>query len=210
MLRTLFILCLLWVSAGQAVPVNHGLKLGDPAPETLGKADGQRIRLEDYRGKVVVVSFWASWCPPCREEFPVLEKIQRKLPEQLKVFVVSYHEDRRQFRKLRKAFGDDLALTMVHDRNGALARKFGVNSIPNLFVFSREGKLVAHELGYGEAAVDGLLDVLNCALEGKRDNCQQKMAACVETLVDGEKKMRPPEGYSRCYLPHDSTGRAVR
>ena len=199
MLRTLFFLCLLWVSASQAVPVNHGLKLGDPTPETLGKVDGRQIQLADYRGKVVVVSFWASWCGPCRKEFPLLEKIQRKLPEQLKVFVVSYRESRRQFHRLRKSFGEDLAVTMVHDRSGALARKFGVKAIPNLFVFSREGRLVAHEIGYGEGDIDGLLDTLNCALAGKREHCQQELPPCVEKMVDGKKTMGAPEGHRRCW-----------
>ncbi len=199
MSRILFLLFFLPFMAHALLPVDQGLKLGDPAPETLGSANGKRIELADYRGKVVVVSFWASWCAPCREEFPVLEKIQRKLPEQLQVFVVSYRESRRQFHKLRKAFGKDLALTMVHDRSGALARKFGVKAIPNLFIFSREGKLVAHEIGYGEGEIDTLLDTINCALAGKKTSCQQDLPPCVEKEVDGKKIMGAPEGHQRCW-----------
>src|SRR5579862_2156076 len=73
-------LCALLLSSVLAVPVSASskLKVGDVPPDKFGKsASGERIHLADYRGKVVVISFWASWCPPCRKELPIMINLQR-------------------------------------------------------------------------------------------------------------------------------------
>ena len=57
------------------------LQIGDLPIDVVGKnTDGSEIKISDYKGKVVIVSFWASWCGPCRKELPVLSGIQKKLP----------------------------------------------------------------------------------------------------------------------------------
>ena len=57
----------------------HPLQVGDVPPDNLGRAStGGKVKLGDYRGKIVIISFWASWCPPCRKELPVLAAIQKK------------------------------------------------------------------------------------------------------------------------------------
>lgn len=73
-LRRLALACLLcvpWVSPVSA----NGLHVGQPAPDiTLHALDGQRIALHDLRGKTVILTFWATWCEPCREELPLLSR----------------------------------------------------------------------------------------------------------------------------------------
>lgn len=137
------------------------LKLGDIPPAYLGKTNGKvKINLNDYKGKVVVVTFWASWCKPCLQELPILDRIQKKLGDNIKIFAVNFKQDRKLYRKIRHKL-KDISLTMLHDPMGFIGKKFGVKSIPNLFILSKEGKIAYHSIGYGEKTLDKILFHLN-------------------------------------------------
>ena len=77
-LRRLVLACLLCVS-GMPVAFANSLHVGQPAPDiTLDTLDGQHIALHSLRGKVVILTFWATWCDPCREELPILSRYARE------------------------------------------------------------------------------------------------------------------------------------
>lgn len=137
------------------------LQIGSVVPHYLGKTSkGEKIDLNDLKGKVVILSFWASWCKPCLQELPVLDRIQRKLGDKIKIIAINYKQDRKLYRKIKHKL-KDISLTMLHDPMGSLGKKFGVKSIPNMFMISKQGKLVYHGVGYGDKTLDKIIQKLN-------------------------------------------------
>jgi thiol-disulfide isomerase/thioredoxin len=156
----IFLSCLL-VAAAEA----SKLKVGDDPPDKFGKsASGERIHLSDYRGKVVVVSFWASWCPPCRAELPRMIALQRVATrEKLIVLSINWQQPAGQFRVLR----DDLKkfdLTLISDQYGSLGYAYNVTAIPHMVIIGKDGKIAAIHIGYAESELPALVDEINALL----------------------------------------------
>ena len=108
---------------------------------------GDALRLADYRGKVVVVDFWASWCVPCRRSFPWMNDMQARYGEHGLV-VVGINVDRE-----RSAADQFLAeipadFRIHYDTDGRLAEQFGVEAMPSSYVIGRDGEIVARHLGF--------------------------------------------------------------
>lgn len=160
---------LIWASNANAVP-----ELGEVPAAYLGyDIEGEKIYLDSYLGKVVVVSFWASWCAPCLQELPVLNAFQKEAgAELMQVFAVNYKESKRHYRKVQKAISEPLPeLIFTHDDKGYIGKKYGVEGLPNLFVIGKDGKIFYHSVGFGESSIDKLVTVLNEAIsaEEKQD-----------------------------------------
>jgi thiol-disulfide isomerase/thioredoxin len=113
-------------------------RIGAVAPdfEWTG-SDGQTLRLSSYRGKVVVVNFWATWCPPCREEMPALQRVAASEPDVV-VLEVDLMEPGEKARSFLDSLGLD-RLQPVLDSDGATTRRFGVLSLPSTFFVDRSG-----------------------------------------------------------------------
>ena len=107
--------------------------------------DGQPRHLSDYRGKVVVLNFWASWCPPCVEEAPALNRLQRHIaPMGGTVLGVSIDEDPAAYEKFLKDFGI-VFLTWrdpnVRDNKSKIELAYGTSLIPETYVIDRHGRI---------------------------------------------------------------------
>jgi thiol-disulfide isomerase/thioredoxin len=113
-------------------------RIGANAPDfEWTSPDGQTLRLSTYRGKVVVVNFWATWCPPCREEMPALQRVAASEPD-----VVVLEVDLMESADKARSFLDSLALDrlqLVLDTDGATTRRFGVLTLPSTFFVDRDG-----------------------------------------------------------------------
>jgi peroxiredoxin len=160
LLSSLLLSCLL-VSAA----AGSKLKVGDIPPDKFGRsATGEKVRLSDYRGKVVVISFWASWCPPCRAELPRMIALQRVATrEKLVVLSVNWQQPYDQFRVLR----DDLKkydLTLIGDEYGSLGKTYDVTAIPHMVIIGKDGKIAAIHIGYDESELPALVDEINALL----------------------------------------------
>lgn len=136
--------------AGQA---KAQLAVGDEPPQLLGKTrQGEQIKVDDHKGKVLAVSFWASWCGPCQLELPLLEKLQRVLgPDRLRVVAVNI-EEREKFRQVTRGMFDWESLVTNDPYKEAFGGYKG-NGIPYLLIISREGKVRQVFRGYSEESV---------------------------------------------------------
>jgi len=120
-------------------------RIGAPAPDfEWTSLDGQTLRLSAYRGKVVVVNFWATWCPPCREEMPALQRVAASEPDVV-VLEVDLMEPGDKARSFLDSLGLD-RLQPVLDSDGATTRRFGVLSLPSTFFIDRTGVIRHLEL----------------------------------------------------------------
>ncbi|MEZ5759160.1 MAG: TlpA disulfide reductase family protein [Emcibacteraceae bacterium] len=150
-------------NSAHAEDIVGNLKIGDAIPESLGAdIDGNKINSSDYQGKIIVISFWATWCPPCRKELPIIDNLQRLAgKERLAVIAVNFGEPKRIFRKFVKAAGD-VHLTFSHDNKGSIGKKtFGIEAIPHIIIVDHLGKVAYVHSGYGEETVDHLADEIN-------------------------------------------------
>ena len=130
--------------------------------------DGKPHALRDYRGKVVFVNFWATWCPPCVDEMPSLERLHRTLgPEGLAVVAVSADEDEAALRAFVKQHA--LTLPVLHDPGGrTAARRYRTTGYPETFVLDRDGVLVQHTVGPAEWDSAQALDTFRGLLSRSR------------------------------------------
>lgn len=127
--------------------VGQAIQVGAPAPDfTLPRLGGGDVRLSDYRGQVVLVNFWASWCGPCRAEMPEIEHVYRAYQDTGFVAIgVNQLEPEPEVR----AFVDEYQLTWLFalDQDGAVSQRWGVLGIPQSYLIDREGKIVKSWLG---------------------------------------------------------------
>ena len=123
-----------------------------PAPSIpLADADGNPVRLESYKGKVVLLNFWATWCAPCVREMPALDALHAKLGGK-EFAVVAVSIDRLGFAKIAP-FLERLGikkLTVLHDKSRKLYRAAGVRGLPTTFIVDHEGMVRGYLEGPAE------------------------------------------------------------
>jgi thiol-disulfide isomerase/thioredoxin len=145
------------------------LKRGDTPPDLVGLDIGHDdVRVSQHAGKVVVVSFWATWCGYCLKELPVLANIQRSMGRQNVQVIAVNVEDRDTYRRVRWKL-DGYDLINAYDPRMAGQRAYGVNSIPHLVIIGRDGKVQGTYRGYGESALPSIVQDLNRAAAVKAD-----------------------------------------
>lgn len=115
-----------------------------------GKVSAAGLDLDQYRGKVVVVDFWASWCKPCRESIPWLNAMRARYAAQGLV-VVGVNVDAKQGDAARFLREVPVNFEIVYDPSGELAERYRVESMPVSFVFDRAGHLVEQHLGFRDS-----------------------------------------------------------
>jgi peroxiredoxin len=135
--------------------------MGQPAPDfDLAKIDGTPCRLADYRGNVLILDFWASWCGPCIQSMPRMLEISREyrdLGVELVLVNVEETEDRvRVFLEKR-----EIMPTVALDTDGSIAKQFAVQAIPQTVVIDRDGTIAKILVGAGEENETELLRVLD-------------------------------------------------
>lgn len=108
---------------------------------TLKDLKGKKVTLSELRGKVVLVSFWATWCPPCRKEMSDLDQIYSQYEGQGLVILSISSENSATVKSYIHSIGYHPPVLI--DDGGKVTREFHVNGIPRTFVFDREGKLAA-------------------------------------------------------------------
>ncbi len=121
--------------------------VGKPAPGfALKSFGGEEVRLSDFRGKTVLVNFWASWCHPCREEAPVLEKTYISLAgRQIEFIGINIMDDRKNAEEYVKSFGG--TFVNVYDPENRVHLDYGVGGVPETFFVNAEGTVTGRHRG---------------------------------------------------------------
>ena len=152
-----------WASAAtpDAVPA-----VGDIPPQVLGSdRNGDPVDLGQLRGKVVVVTFWASWCGYCRKELPALNAMQSAAgPDYFRIVAVNVQDGNDEYRAIARKMRD-YTLTFTRDRSGAVAESYGVKSYPNLWIIDPEGRVAARHIGYGEDSFKEIVDQISRVIQ---------------------------------------------
>ncbi len=114
-------------------------QVGTVAPDFTVANGSQSVSLHDYRGKVVVLNFWATWCPPCVEEMPSLVELQKKMGDRVTVLAVSVDVDGSAFRDfVTKHKVEVLAVRDADQKSNSL---YGTYKFPETYIIDREGKI---------------------------------------------------------------------
>lgn len=136
-----------------------------PAPEfELIDLDDQVHRLADYKGKPVIVNFWATWCPPCREEMPSMERAwQRIQPEGIAMIGINVGED---FDTVFGFTGEmEVSFPLLLDSDGQESRRWPIRGLPTTYVLNNQGEIVYQAIGGRDWNDDAILDMVRALSE---------------------------------------------
>lgn len=134
------------------------LEVGSRAPAFVATdlRTNKPVTLGDYRGKVVLVNIWATWCPPCRAEMPSMERLHRKFADtDFRIAAVSvdgdaFYPDKEQAAPAQVLeFANSLGLTfdILHDPSGEIRRAYDIYGVPESFVLDRKGMIIKRVIG---------------------------------------------------------------
>lgn len=137
---------------GPLGPLEAGFPLkGKPAPNfALNDSEGNRVQLSDLRGKVVIINFWATWCGPCRQEFPELQKAATRQGSDVVVLALDQSESTDKVTRFRDKFNASFPILM--DTTNAVFNSYGLSGIPDTIFIDRDGivrEVVAGPLSSG-------------------------------------------------------------
>lgn len=116
----------------------------EQADFTLQDLSGKRWTLKDMKGSVVLLNFWATWCPPCRQEMPDLDALYRQFKERGLVILAISDEDAAKVRPFIDQ--ERVSYPILLDPGGAVGKRFEIAGIPKTFVYDRDGKIVAQSI----------------------------------------------------------------
>lgn len=123
------------------------------APDfTVVDKDNEEVNLESFFGKPIVLNFWASWCGPCKSEFPEFQTAYEEYGEEIEFLMVNMTDGRRETKELADSFiqSEGYSLPVYYDVNQDGAYTYGVYSLPTTYFIDSQGNLVA----YAQGAID--------------------------------------------------------
>lgn len=144
------------------------VKVGDPAPDfSVALFDGSHLTLSELRGKVVLLNFWATWCPPCRQELTRVQKdlIDRFAGRDFLFLPVSRGEKRSDVAAFREKTGNTFPMGL--DSTRTIYDRYATNFIPRNYLIDRDGRIITATIGYSPEEFDELIAAIERALAGK-------------------------------------------
>ncbi len=151
----LLVLTLMALQCARGPSGEESPEVGRPAPNfQLADLSGRSVSLDQFRGKIVMLDFWATWCGPCRVTMPVLEKLQREYSKDLTLLAINLEEPRDQVRNY--VAGRNISSTVLLDEDGKVGQAYGSDSIPMQVLIDQQGIVRRVSVGYSPALVDQL------------------------------------------------------
>ncbi|WP_370280781.1 TlpA disulfide reductase family protein [Pontibacterium sp.] len=136
-LRTLCLLCIALLASTGAYANSSLYNLSFP------NVDEQEIQLSEYKGKVILLNFWATWCPPCVKEMPSMQRLHDKFPEKdFEIVAISAGESQAAVESFMMGLDTELTFPILLDETGRTFKDFGIRGLPMSFLFDREGNLI--------------------------------------------------------------------
>ena len=135
------------------------------APDfTLNDLKGNQVTLKNFKGRVVFLNFWATWCPPCRREMPAMEHLYKKLKDRGLVILAV---DMQESEKLVKAFMSDFSLSFpaLLDLDGDISFLYGIRGLPSTYIIDREGMIIGKAVGPRDWASQDALQLFQSLLK---------------------------------------------
>jgi cytochrome c biogenesis protein CcmG/thiol:disulfide interchange protein DsbE len=169
-LRWVLIVAVVAVLAVSLTGTKGGPKVGGAAPDfSVPMLDGETFSLEEMRGKVVVLDFWATWCRPCRASLPALEQVRDRYKDNPDVFVATVNTDRMPRREealTRWMTGRKLTLpVLLDDARQTVRQTYRVKAIPTMVVVGRDGRVDSVQIGLPAKTLGGIKDHVIEAVE---------------------------------------------
>jgi thiol-disulfide isomerase/thioredoxin len=135
------------------------ISCGNPSTGTLEAApnfklrnlEGREVSLDQFRGKVVLLDFWATWCGPCRVTMPLLERLQKEFPKGMVLLAINLQESASVVRNYVRE--QDINSEVLLDEDGAVGSAYGAEAIPLQVLIDKEGKLRRVQAGLGSSTV---------------------------------------------------------
>ncbi|MDC3416286.1 TlpA family protein disulfide reductase [Aquibacillus salsiterrae] len=136
-------------ASGAGLNKKGGLNVGKVAPDfTLETLNGDKITLSDYRGNIVFVNFWATWCGPCRTEMPELHEFQKKYPDQVKIIAVNVTNTENSVKDVKEFMNHgNFSFTVVLDPDAVVSETYKLLNIPTTYIISPEGEIIQRVMG---------------------------------------------------------------
>jgi len=132
---------------------------------TLETIDGKKVSLSDYRGKIVFLNFWATWCPPCRSEMPSMEKLYQKFKG--KDFIMLAVDLREESKQVSKFMRDNKFNFPALIDQGEVGSKYDISSIPTTFLIDKHGKIIGLAVGGRDWSSEEAFNLIEALLETK-------------------------------------------
>jgi thiol-disulfide isomerase/thioredoxin len=124
------------------------IQIGNNAPSfKLPDLSGQQVALDQFRGKVVMLDFWATWCGPCRMTMPLMESLQKEYADSLVLLAVNVQEPREEVRNFVRA--QNLRSRVLLDEEGSIGAAYGAESIPMQILIDKKGVVRHIQIGFG-------------------------------------------------------------
>jgi thiol-disulfide isomerase/thioredoxin len=137
---------------------SHPGQVATPAPNFTITDNSKTIRLNDYRGKVVVLNFWASWCAPCLEELPSLIALQKQMP-QIVVLAVDFDDDVNAYHQFLT--DNHVDLLTIHDESQQSNHAYGTTRPPETYIIDQHGNIRRKFIGPQEWTNPEIVNYLN-------------------------------------------------
>lgn len=138
----------------------------DAPPFSLPGVDGKPVNLADFKGKVVYVDFWASWCGPCRKSFGWLNEVQAKYGSQgFQVIGINLDEKSEDAQKFLRETPAKFAIAF--DPAGKFPAAYGLKGMPTSYLIDRNGRVIVEHAGFKDGDQANLESKIRSALEGK-------------------------------------------